>query len=347
VSEFRQDPITGHWTIIAEGRGVRPNEYGTPSPPPPSEGCPFCSGNETGTPPEIAAYRTKGSRPNTPGWSVRTIPNKFPTVFADAPTGPTTRAPGEVRRPGIGRHEVVIVSPAHAGSLSNLPMGQAREVFRMLRERMRALASEPGIRGIVAFENAGPESGGSLFHPHAQIVAVPEVPPLLADEAAGAARYSRTHGGVCAFETEIARERESAVRVVIDTPEMLVYAPFASPFPFEVRLLPFRHAGSLGGANDVEIHRLAELLPQVLRALSEVVPGASYNFVTRAFPWATPEDGAYHWHLDVLPRLVRPDGFDVGSGIPVNPVAPEAAADQLRRAIASTARSSGGESSRP
>ncbi|HXY47692.1 MAG TPA: hypothetical protein VEK13_07360, partial [Thermoplasmata archaeon] len=97
----------------------------------------------------------------------------------------------------------------------------------------------------------------------------------------------------------------------------------------------------------VEIHRLAELLPQVLRALSEVVPGASYNFVTRAFPWATPEDGAYHWHLDVLPRLVRPDGFDVGSGIPVNPVAPEAAADQLRRAIASTARSSGGESSRP
>lgn len=338
MSEFRQDPITGHWVIIAEGRGVRPNEYGAPSPPPSAENCPFCSGNESRTPPEIGAYRVKGSRPDAPGWSVRTIPNKFPTVSPDAPSIPTGRTAGEVRRPGIGRHEVVIESPSHADSLSKLPTGQAREVVRMLRERLRVLASEPGIRAVVAFENAGPESGGSLFHPHAQIVAVSEVPPILAEEAAGAARFSHTHGGVCAFETEMARERESAQRVVIDTPEMLAYAPFASAYPFEVRLLPFRHAGSLGAANDAEAHRLAELLPEVLRALSEVMPGASYNFVTRAFPWGSPDDRAYHWHMDVLPRLVRPDGFDVGSGVPVNPVAPEAAAEQLRRAIASKVR---------
>ena len=347
MSEFRQDPITGRWAIIAEGRGVRPNEYGPSPPPPSSEGCPFCSGNESKTPPEIAAYRAKGSLPDTPGWSVRTISNKFPTVSAEAPPVPGTRVPGEVRRPGVGRHEVVIESPSHADSLSKLPTGQAREVFRMLRERIRALSSEPGIRAVVAFENAGPESGGSLFHPHAQIVAVPEVPPILADEASGSSRFSRTHGGVCAYETEIARERESAVRVVIDTPEMLAYVPFASPYPFEVRLLPFRHAGSLGAANDTEIYRLAELLPHVLRALSEAVPGASYNFVTRAFPWGTPEEASYHWHLDVLPRLVRPDGFDLGSGIPVNPVAPEAAAERLRQAIASEARARSAESSRP
>lgn len=329
MPEFRQDAITGAWTIVAEGRGARPNEYA----PPPSAAttdCPFCEGQEGRTPSELAAYRPAKGRPDGPGWSVRTIPNKFPTLAPDAPAVPDDAAPGETRRRGLGFHEVVIESPVHTGSLATLPAGQVRQVFRMLRERVREVGGRPGIRAVVAFENSGPESGGTLFHPHAQVVGLADLPPRLNEELAGLERYARHHPGVCAYESEIARERAAAARVVLDTPVALAYCPFASPHPYEVRILPVRHAPSLARAEDADLDALVDLVPRVLRALRAHLPGVSYNLVSRAVADAEPRAEAYHWHLEVLPRLVRPDGFEIGGGIPVNPVPPETAARELR-----------------
>lgn len=337
MSEIRQDPITGRYVIIAEGRSARPDEYRGPPPGETPPGCPFCAGHESSTPAELAAYRPVGSAANGPGWSVRTIPNKFPTVAPDPTPLAVDVGAGEVRRAGFGLHEVVIESPAHSPTMPQLPAGQLREVFRMIRERVRAVAAHPGIGAVVTFENTGPESGGSLSHPHAQIVALGEIPPLLVEESQGLGRYSRTHGGVCAWEAELARERAAGSRVVWDTPELVAYAPFASSYPYEARFLPARHAPSLGHATDAELDRLTEMLPGVLRALLAVVPGASYNFVASSYASGRPEEKAHHWHLDLLPRLVRPDGFDVGGGIPVNIVAPERAASELRAALGFTA----------
>lgn len=347
MSELRQDAITGRWVVIAETRGARPDEYGAATSIPPLQDCPFCDGHESWTPPEIVAYRTPSSTPDGPGWTVRTIPNKFPSVSPDAPTTPPTATPGEARHPGFGLHEVIIESPSHSLSIGELPSGQVREIVRMLRDRVRAAAAHPGLGAVVLFENAGPESGGSLFHPHAQLVALPEIPPVLLEESVGLGRFARSHGGVCAFEAELAREREGGLRVIWDAPELLAYAPFASSHPFEVRFLPFRHAASLGMATDAELDRLAELLPRVLRALRTTFPGASYNFVARSFANGRPEELAYHWHLDVIPRLVRPDGFEVGGGIPLNTVAPETAAAQLRAALHSGGRSDTSERAVP
>jgi UDPglucose--hexose-1-phosphate uridylyltransferase len=334
VSEFRQDPITGRWTIVAEGRSARPNEYTAPPPSSPPGECPFCEGHESWTPPELAAYRGPNGRRDGPGWTVRTIPNKFPTLAPSGSTAPNE--PGEranVRKPGFGFHEVVIESPDHASFLPLLPRERVREVVRMLGERVRSLASTPGVAAVVLFENFGPESGGTLVHPHAQLVGLPEVPPMLTEEAQGAVRFTRSRGGSCAFESVLADEREAAVRVVSDGADLTAYAPFASEHPFEVRIVPRRHTASLGHASDAELDQLAEVLPAVLGALRAVVPGASYNFVARSFADGRPEGAGYHWHLDILPRLIRPDGFEVGGGIAVNPVPPESAAAQLRAAL--------------
>ena len=347
MNEFRQDAITGRWAIVAESRAARPSEYARPPAPESSQNCPFCAGNESSTPPEVAVYRTKGSKADGPGWSVRTIPNKFPTLSPVPSHEPGSPASVEPRRPGYGFHEVIIESPSHSAGLSSLPAGQVREFFWMLRERIRDISSRPGIRAVVAFENSGPESGGTLFHPHAQIVALPEVPPLLADESKGASRFARTHGGVCAFEAELAREREVGQRIVWDTPEMVVYAPFASAHPYEVRFVPTRHAPSLAAATELEIDRLVEGVPRALRALEGLVPGASYNFVSRSFASGAGEESTYHWHFDLLPRLIRPDGFEIGSGIPVNPVPPESAAGELRWSSEAKGHEPGGESSHP
>ncbi len=225
------------------------------------------------------------------------------------------------------------MSPSHAGLLAELATGQVREVFRMVRERLRSLSREPGIRSTVAFENSGPESGGTLFHPHLQVVALPEIPPTLADELAGAGRYAHRHGGVCAFEAEVAREREETVRMVVDSPKIVAYAPFASGHPYEMRLVPVRHAPSWAEATDSEVERLAELVPRLLRAVRDRLPDVSYNLISRGVPPTAPEARSYHWHVDLVPRAVRPDGFEVGSGIPVNPVPPEVAAEELRERL--------------
>lgn len=333
MSEFRQDPITGRWTIVAENRSARPSEYAALRPSSPPSECPFCEGHESWTPPELAAYRAPNSARDGPGWSVRTIPNKFPTLAPEAPrTSPEPSEHATMRKPGFGVHEVVIEGPEHV-PLSLLPRDQVREVVRMLSGRVRSLSATPGVVAVILFENSGPESGGTLAHPHAQLVGLPEVPPLLAEEARGADRFARSSGGRCAFETVVAEERKAAVRMVSDDGELSVYAPFASEYPFEVRIVPRRHAGSLGDASEAEQARLADVLPGVLRALESVVPGASYNYVARSFADGRSEAAGYHWHLDVLPRLIRPDGFEVGGGIAVNPVAPESAAAQLRAAL--------------
>jgi UDPglucose--hexose-1-phosphate uridylyltransferase len=121
---------------------------------------------------------------------------------------------------------------------------------------------------------------------------------------------------------------------VFDSDGFVAFTPFASAFPYEVRLMPKRHAASFADLADAETGVLADRLVTLLRAFLTVLPGASYNFVVRTPVGPFPEFERYHWHLDLLPRLVRPDGFDLGSGYAVNTVLPEVAAEALRAATA-------------
>ena len=348
MSELRQDPITHRWTVVAPGRAQRPNEYPRRPPLAPPENCPFCEGHESWTPPEVSAVRPADRPANGPGWIVRAIPNKFPTLAPDAEGEERpTASEGFLRRPGRGFHEVIIETPDHAARLATLPFAQVRAFLRVVRDRARQLAAMPGIASLVVFENSGPESGGSLFHPHAQIVAVPEIVPVLAEELASATRYSGTHAGECRFESVLAQERTAGTRLVREAAGFTAYCPFASEIPYEVRVVPHRHSGAFGETTDPEIDALAELLPELLRAFDRVAPDASYNFVLRSLADGRAERPLYHWHLDLLPRLIRPDGFEVGGGIHLNPFAPETAARELRSVLTQTSATGGPSAEEP
>lgn len=320
---------------MAESRASRPNEY---APGPESSGpadCPFCEGNEGRTPSEVAAYRPAKLAANGRGWTVRTIPNKFPTLSKEAEAFEAAVGPLDEseRRPGAGVHEVIVESPTHTPGLAGFSGAQSREVVRMMRDRLRALAADPATRSLVLFENFGPESGGTLFHPHAQLVALPVVPPTLLEERSGAAEFAKERKVPCAMEAVLVAERAAGVRMVREVPGWSAFVPFAAAHPYELRLQPTRHLPSLEDATDGELEALSELLPAALRALDAVVPGVSYNYVARSAGAGDPKRRSDHWHLDVIPRLVRPDGFEVGSGVPVNPVAPETAAAAYRQAL--------------
>jgi UDPglucose--hexose-1-phosphate uridylyltransferase len=334
VSELRKNPVSGHWVVIAEGRSLRPNEYGPPPSPSSPADCPFCEGNEIRTPPETAAVRRQGTPANGPGWSVRTIPNRFPTLAPDAVSGGPPSMPTLFEaQPGFGYHEVVIESPQHTPSFAFLPPEQALASVRMFRDRVGALATKPNIAAVLLFENCGPESGGTLMHPHAQLVATPLVPTVLGEETDGMQRFSRQRGGACLLESIAEEERKQVARVVLDDPAFLAVAPYASAYPYEVLLLPRRHAASITDASDAELSRLAEVLPALLRAQFSVQPSLSYNFFLHVAPNPMKAHPEFHWHIEIAPRVVRPDGFELGTGIFVNPVSPETAAEALRTAL--------------
>lgn len=332
MTELREDPITRRKVLVVPGRSARPNEHAAESPAAPADtGCPFCEGNEARTPPELAAMAPPDRRPNERGWWVRTIPNKFPTVVADPPVSITAGSTGELSaRPGFGYHEVVIENPAHSPLLPYLAEEQVVRVVRMWRDRVRALSKQARIGSVTLFENAGPESGGSLWHPHAQLVATTGLSPFLQEEMEGAERYRKENGATCAFESVRDLEVRDGRRAVVSSGPFSIYAPFASAYPFELRFLPAHHAPTFADASDAEVEALADLLPRFLRGLLAIVPGASYNFVMSSPVGAAPGREGYHWHLDLVPRLVRPDGFDIGSGFHVNTVPPEEVAKAFR-----------------
>jgi len=336
TTEFRTDPITGRVVIVVPGRSARPNDHAAAPPSAPADpNCPFCEGNEGRTPPEVAVVAAPGRAPNTRGWYVRTIPNRFPTVAAEDATSPAPLGTSLFTSgPAFGYHEVVIENPAHSPSLGFLPREQVLQALRMFRDRIRYLSELSRVGSVTLFENTGPESGGSLWHPHAQLVTIPGVSPSLREEAEGAERLRARSGSACAFEEVSRAEVEDGRRVVVDSGRFTAFAPFASAFPYETRVLPTRHARSFASATDDEVEALADLLPSLLRAFLTVLPGASYNYVLRTPVTPTPEFDRYHWHLDLYPRLVRADGFDLGSGLAVNTVLPEVVADTLRTALA-------------
>jgi UDPglucose--hexose-1-phosphate uridylyltransferase len=330
MSEFRRDPFTGHWRLFAEGRSSRPNEYGpTPEPPTGAEACPFCEGREVRTPGEFAAVRRAGGSPNGPGWQVRSFPNRFPTLEPGG--GGRSATPDDFFRrvPGSGRHEVIVTAPAHAPGLADFAADHARTVVRFFRDRVRSAEALPEVRTAILLENKGPESGGTLPHPHAQLLASAVVPDRIAEETDVLAR---TEG--CALERLVDREVAAVERIVAADTTFVVLAPFASEHPLELWIVPRRHAASIATALDAEIDELARLLPRCLRALDAVRPGASYNWFVHGLAPSDPAVARFHWHLELTPRLHRADGFELAAGIPVNSILPEVAATEYRHALA-------------
>ena len=176
MPELRKDPITGRWVIISTERGKRPNDFLRESVIPREEkNCPFCVGNEARTPPEILVYGRNGGGPNTPGWSIRVVPNKFPALGIE----------GELDREGeglfdkmngIGAHEVVIESPNHLATLASLPERAVEDVLWGYRDRMLDLKNDKRFRYILIFKNHGEAAGATIDHPHSQLIALPIVP---------------------------------------------------------------------------------------------------------------------------------------------------------------------------
>jgi UDPglucose--hexose-1-phosphate uridylyltransferase len=327
MPELRKDPIVGRWVIIATDRAKRPiapkNE--------PTEGsayCPFCEGHESNTPNEILAYRDRQARPNERGWRVRVVPNKFPALQVEGDLN--KRGEGIYdKMNGIGAHEVIIECPFHEITMANLSEENIREVLWVYRDRLVDLKKDPRLVYGMLFKNVGAAAGASLEHTHSQLIVTPIVPISVWEEMSGSLEFFN-YRGRCIYCDMIHQELGSEKRIVMDTPNFVSFAPYASRFPFETWILPKNHNSHFENIQKIEVDELGTLLKTILLKLENALDKPAYNYIIHTSPFDTQALPHYHWHIEVIPRLTRVAGFEWGTGFYINPVPPEQAAAFLR-----------------
>ncbi len=330
MSQLRKDPIIGRWVIIAEERARRPTDF-TPLPETPSKGvCPFCVGNEHMTPKEVYSYRNPGSPPDGPGWKVRVVSNKYPALRIEGEL--EKRGDGVYdRMNGIGAHEVIIESPKHVISITELPDKDVADIIKITKERMNDLKGDKRFLYGMLFKNVGAAAGASLEHTHSQLIVLPSVPIRVSQEMNGSKEFFN-YRGRCIFCDIIRQEKEQKIRIVYETDKYVTLTPYASRFPFEVWILPKLHQSHYEDVADSDLDELANCLITTLKKLENTLERPPYNFMVHTSPFNTNNIDYYHWHIEITPRLTRIAGFEWGTGFYINPVPPENAANFLREA---------------
>lgn len=329
MSEFRQDPVTRDWVIVVPERARRPHEARTPASP-----CPFCPGAEEDTPGPVARVDDAQGR-----WLVRVIENRFPILRVAQEPRPAQRDGPWRRRPGCGRHEIVIDAREHEATLGTLAPEQVRRLLGVYLERVRALSGVGGIREVVVFRNHGEQAGASLRHPHSQIIATPVISPVTRRRIMNEIAYFDDHGE-CAQCRMLRAEREAGERFVHASRHFASFVPFASDVSHHLRIVPLRHCPRFDDVEGDELDDLALHLNRVFGALETELDNPDNNVVVASPPLDLVHQAASHWFLEVLPRLAIPAGFEIGSGIAVTTCAPEEAAAALRRRLDHAARRS-------
>ncbi|MGH9457720.1 MAG: galactose-1-phosphate uridylyltransferase, partial [Thermoanaerobaculia bacterium] len=295
--------------LFAPERRVRPNAFEQRDATPVAV-CPFCPGNESETPPEIARIGTPQH------WDVRVVPNRFPAVGT-----------GGMR----GVHEVVVDSPEHDATLGSLTATQRVRALRAYRERFAAHRRNRAIRHVVVFRNEGRRAGQSIVHPHAQVIGLGTIPDRIRGEAA--LLRSRARKGLPCL---VCDELRSPDRLIAANDRFAAIAPDASRSAYQVRIVPRRHGADFGQIDDADLDALGALLGTLLRAIDRALGRPAHNLLIQSAPLRAAGADVFHWYVEIVPRLTVDGGFELATGIPINIVAPEDAAAELRGALEET-----------
>jgi UDPglucose--hexose-1-phosphate uridylyltransferase len=338
MPELRYDPLRQCWVSIAMERGMRPSDFVKPVDEISGGGfCPFCQGNEHVTPPEVYALRPDGSPPNGPGWELRVVTSKFRALAMEGEL--TREAEGIFKKMnGFGVHEVVIETPQHDSGMADYPLEHLEEIIRAFLSRLTELEKDPRFRYVMISKNHGGAAGATLIHSHSQLIAAPIIPPVVSTELDSAREYYREKGR-CLLCDVIEQELKADERIVSQNDDLVTLAPFASQVPFELLIVPRKHQHAFVEITESQRASLAWVLKDALTRLKLTLKDPAYNLAFHIAPnpnakppsgdWTTLEMD-FHWHVEVIPRLIESHGFERGMGFYVNFTPPEEAATYLR-----------------
>jgi len=335
MPELRQNFMTKEWVVIATERAKRPDQMAVKRPAKPSvsfsPNCPFCPGHEAQTPPEIMRLRNG----NGSDWKARVVPNKF------AALSPECKPERKIRRSlrvlaGFGVHDVIVETTDHSLAMALMPDAHVADILRIYKMRHDALSLDPRIAQVTIFKNYGMDAGTSLEHPHSQLIATPVISHQVRERFQEALRHYDDFG-CCIFCQTIEEELQEQVRVVLESEHFVAIQLFASPSPFFTHIYPRRHMASFGDISANEIADLGRVLRTLLAKIYYGLENPDFNFTIRTAPSECVGVRYFHWYLSIIPRLTRTAGFELGSGMFINTVIPEEAADFLRNVKVDTA----------
>jgi UDPglucose--hexose-1-phosphate uridylyltransferase len=340
ISELRQDPVSKEWVVIATSRRFRPHQVKLRKQRRvPKKDCPFENPQSAGNKAPVLMLDRYGKRilPNfkkniSDNWFLQIIPNKFPIIKGEK-CGVEKKRGIFVTQEASGFHEVVIYKD-HYKDPSKFSAEELEVMFLGYQERYRMLIIEPCVEYILIFHNHGSEAGASIYHPHSQIVTLPVIPPDVGRSISGSKAYFEKYNS-CIHCEMIFQELKAKKRVVYENEEMIAICPYASKVSFETRIFPKRHEYAFEHIEQRQRKYLADAFRAVFFAINNVLNYPSYNFFLHTAPSGPEYFSHYHWHFEILPRSSIWAGVELGTGIEVVAVAPEDAAQHLKKALKS------------
>jgi UDPglucose--hexose-1-phosphate uridylyltransferase len=330
---IRLNKATREWVIYAPTRRKRPQDFQKNSLdreilPAHDPQCPFCQTNDDRLEPVILEMpKSDGT-----GWQTRVVPNKFPALIPNE--HPERRTEGiYLTMPGYGQHEVVIESPEHHLDIATMSLDAVEIILETYHKRyIDLMATHENMMAII-FRNHGVKAGASLKHPHSQIIVTGMVPQQIRWQEQEAQRYY-DEWARCLYCDILAFEMEDRTRVIAENQSFLAFVPFAAEVPFEMWIMPKEHQADFGSLSDRETTDLAVMLQDVLGRLYTKLNDPDYNYVINTAARYKAEEPQVHWYCRIQPRLTTPAGFEIGSGISINPSIPELDAEFLRESTA-------------
>ncbi len=335
LNEFRQDPVSGAWILFATGRQKRPHalqkqKYEDSYQP--KAGCPFEYPRTSDQ--EIVSFypsHSAGSGQAEENWSVAVIKNKYPAVKPGVCLPMKEVGPFKTFE-AVGFHELVITRD-HDKDFSALTPDQICEVFKVFRDRYLEISKYECGDYISIFHNHGKEAGASIYHPHSQIISTPILPPdIMSSIKSSEDFYTRHQKKV--HDVMIKYEVDEKKRIIEENDKFLAFCPFVSRKPYEMRIFPKNSSPRFEKSSDEELSYLSLILKSVLGRMNRLLNNPPYVFfihtaTVKELYMASSQH--YHWHIEIIPTLTIDAGFEVETGIEINVVDPDMAAEDLRR----------------
>lgn len=328
--EIRKDYFGDKLSVVTSDRGARSqlkpySDHGTK--------CPFCPGNEEMTTPadlvvvkmgDTLVKQTDSEGDPVRGWIVRVFPDKFPIVSPNAP--PSYGEAPHYSEPAVGHHYILVATPKHDLTFPKLDIDQWTNVLATLQDKTRWLYAQRGVGYVAIFINHGKPAGAIIDHPHIQLVTIPRLPPVVESEAV-TVQNSLNELGICPM-CQVVSSETGGPRQILSTEYFIAFAPWASAHAYEFWIYPRRHQTSMLKLSQKELMDLALILRATLGGMSKVLGDCAFNLVVHNSS-EKKTTKQIHWHFEVYPRVSNFSGLELGSGVFVNEVSPEVAAEQL------------------
>jgi len=323
MSTIRYCKLRDTDVIISPKRLHRPTQFHTPTDHYELDECPFESGSEDATPTEIYSVKDKNG-----DWITRVVPNLYNALDIHEENS-SKREGFFTSKSAFGAHEVIIETPSHDKTADRYTLENWEAYLKTINYRVKDLAQDFRLKYIQVFKNHGSQAGATLSHPHSQIIATGFVPSEVKNELKRAKEYFKIHNRTLLLDITNEELRINE-RVIYENNSFVAFAPFASLYPFEVIIAPKEQIATMGALNQSGIHDLAQILKNVHKKLYATLGDFHYNMIFKNPPTAVEY---YTFHIQIIPRIYMLAGYELASGMRINPVSPEVSAQKLKEVL--------------